>query len=161
VLLTVTSCLPRVGDSAYVTTKEIEEDEDVECPLEACEVCQKTRKMRGRKEVPLLECDQCLRGYHLDCVDPPLGDVPKVWPPTSFLPASDWGRSIDCSRTLLPLHMGHLFRFHAQLFGNETHGGSQSVPQRVPSGMLGPLAGRYAHGVASFIVVPFYSPCLF
>ncbi len=27
---------------------------------------------------PMLECGGCLRGYHLDCLDPPLPAVPKV-----------------------------------------------------------------------------------
>ena len=48
------------------------------CELEVCEVCEVTKKRRGRKEVPMLECDKCLRGYHLDCLDPPLAAVPEV-----------------------------------------------------------------------------------
>lgn len=28
--------------------------------------------------VPMLECGSCLRGFHLDCLDPPLGAVPKA-----------------------------------------------------------------------------------
>lgn len=66
----------QVGDAAFVTMDPDEQDavEDDE----ACEVCGKASKRAGRKEVPLLECDGCLRGYHLDCLDPPLADVPKV-----------------------------------------------------------------------------------
>ena len=75
-VLSKANCLCRVGDSAYVTMNVDEDGE--ECDLEACEMCQRTRKMRGRREVPLLECDQCLRGYHLDCLDPALEEVPKV-----------------------------------------------------------------------------------
>ena len=66
----------RVGDSAYVVMKDNPSRE--ECELEVCEVCEKTSKKRGRREVPMLECDQCLRGYHLDCLDPPLQAVPEV-----------------------------------------------------------------------------------
>jgi len=32
----------------------------------------------GEALVPMLECGGCLRGYHLDCLDPPLPAVPKV-----------------------------------------------------------------------------------
>ena len=28
--------------------------------------------------VPMLECGSCLRGFHLDCLDPPLDAVPKA-----------------------------------------------------------------------------------
>ena len=46
---------------------------------EPCEVCHKAvRRARGGVEVPLLECAQCLRGYHLACLDPPLDSVPQV-----------------------------------------------------------------------------------
>ena len=61
------------------------------CPLqggddqrEACEVCGRCDKRqgpgRGRAAplVPLLECDRCLRGFHLDCLDPALPAVPEV-----------------------------------------------------------------------------------
>lgn len=43
-----------------------------------CEVCLKTDKKRGRRLIDLLECDRCLCGYHLDCLDPPLASVPDV-----------------------------------------------------------------------------------
>ena len=33
------------------------------------------------EEQPMLECDRCLEGCHLGCVDPPLNEVPDVsWP---------------------------------------------------------------------------------
>ncbi len=66
----------QVGCSAYVV---IDPEAGAEaCELEVCEVCQVTKKRRGRKEVPMLECDKCLRGYHLDCLSPPLDAVPEV-----------------------------------------------------------------------------------
>ena len=65
-----------IGCSAYVVVNPQTAEDAWE--LETCEVCKRTSKKRGRKEVPLLECDQCLRGYHLDCLDPPLSDVPEV-----------------------------------------------------------------------------------
>lgn len=41
-------------------------------------MCNKADKKRGKRFVELLECDRCLRGYHLDCLDPPLDTVPEV-----------------------------------------------------------------------------------
>ena len=32
----------------------------------------------GAGLVPMLECGGCLRGFHLDCLDPPLAAVPKA-----------------------------------------------------------------------------------
>lgn len=49
--------------------------------LEVCEVCNKAEKRRGQKVIHLLECDRCLRGFHLDCLKPPLPAVPKVGSP--------------------------------------------------------------------------------
>lgn len=66
----------QVGCSAYVVIEA--EAGAAACELEVCEVCELTKKKRGRKEVPMLECDKCLRGYHLDCLDPPLAAVPEV-----------------------------------------------------------------------------------
>ena len=65
-----------VGCSAYVVLDAEASTADSE--LEVCEVCQKTYKKRGRKEVPMLECDKCLHGFHLDCLEPPLKAVPEV-----------------------------------------------------------------------------------
>ena len=48
---------------------------------EPCEVCQlAVRRTKGR-EVPMLECERCLRGYHTSCLEPPLASVPKARPP--------------------------------------------------------------------------------
>ncbi|CAL8469764.1 g9306 [Coccomyxa elongata] len=65
-----------VGDCAYIVTDENFEDDSAEAE-EVCEVCNRADKKRGRRFVELLECDRCLRGYHLDCLDPPLDAVPE------------------------------------------------------------------------------------
>lgn len=70
-----------VGCSAYVVMDT--EASNAEYELEVCEICRKTVKKKGRKEIPMLECDKCLRGYHLDCLNPPLKDVPEVDPSNS------------------------------------------------------------------------------
>ncbi|KAL0033288.1 hypothetical protein WJX77_001908 [Trebouxia sp. C0004] len=61
-----------VGDSAYLRmTDDFDEDEFTE--LEVCQMCGHTEP----EEVPMLECNNCLLGYHLTCLRPPLTDVPK------------------------------------------------------------------------------------
>jgi hypothetical protein len=51
-------------------------------------VCGKLEKRRNGRKVALLECDKCLRGFHLDCLQPPLAAVPEVTPTSSNLPWS-------------------------------------------------------------------------
>ena len=38
---------------------------------------------RRKKLVEVLECDKCLRAFHLDCLAPPLTKVPEVRAPFS------------------------------------------------------------------------------
>lgn len=66
----------RVGDSAYIILEAGEYN--ISSDAEPCEVCGKVNKRLGRKDVPLLECDKCLRGFHLSCLVPPLQGVPDV-----------------------------------------------------------------------------------
>lgn len=62
-----------VGDSMYVRMKNsLNVDEFAE--EEVCQVCGQAEP----EKVPRLECDRCLQGYHLTCLDPPLTEVPKV-----------------------------------------------------------------------------------
>ena len=62
-----------VGDSVYVRmTNSL--DVDAFAEEEVCQVCGQAEP----EEVPRLECDRCLQGYHLTCLDPPLTEVPKV-----------------------------------------------------------------------------------
>lgn len=62
-----------VGDSAYlILTDDFDEDDFAE--EEVCQVC----KSAEPDNVPILECNKCLLGYHLTCLRPPLAEVPKV-----------------------------------------------------------------------------------
>lgn len=62
-----------VGDSAYLKmTDDFDEDDFAE--EEVCQVCGSSEPL----DVPLLECNKCLLGYHLTCLKPPLVAVPKV-----------------------------------------------------------------------------------
>ncbi len=62
-----------VGDSAYLRmTDDFDEDEFTE--VEVCQMCGHAEP----EEVPMIECNKCLLGYHITCLRPPLTDVPKV-----------------------------------------------------------------------------------
>ena len=50
-----------------------ERQDDFDTYPKNCQNCQKTS--RG---VPALGCDFCGSVYHLDCLDPPLCEIPKV-----------------------------------------------------------------------------------
>lgn len=83
----------RMGDHVYVRMREVgqETDDEVEC----CRVClvpagqegptqggpsPRRGKGRGRSKSAdwtMLECDGCLGGFHLRCLDPPLLTVPE------------------------------------------------------------------------------------
>ena len=56
--------------------------QDFKDERELCEVCGKIEKhikARGkRKEIPLLECDKCLRAFHSDCCTPSVRTIPEV-----------------------------------------------------------------------------------
>ena len=62
-----------VGDSAYLRmTDDFDEDDFTE--VEVCQMCGHAEP----EEVPMLECNKCLLGYHITCLRPPLTNVPKV-----------------------------------------------------------------------------------
>ncbi|CAH8276669.1 unnamed protein product [Arabidopsis lyrata] len=62
-----------IGDHVYVKRREDtnsdEEEEDPE--IEDCQMCFKSDTNI------MIECDDCLGGFHLNCLKPPLKDVPK------------------------------------------------------------------------------------
>ena len=62
----------RVGDSAYLKMTEDFEDDFAE--VELCQVCGSAEPT----DVPMLECNKCLLGYHLTCLEPTLVEVPEV-----------------------------------------------------------------------------------
>ena len=59
------------GDCAYVIgdkTRDLDDDE-----LEPCGACGEC----GDEDDVMLECDACLRGWHMRCLHPPLDEVPE------------------------------------------------------------------------------------
>ena len=61
----------QVGDSAYVVMKPAEFNWEEE-EEEICQTC------GAAADETALECDNCLLGFHLKCLSPPLESIPKV-----------------------------------------------------------------------------------
>ncbi|GMQ00763.1 hypothetical protein CsSME_00047699 [Camellia sinensis var. sinensis] len=63
-----------VGDDVYVKRREEASSDDEDPEIEECRVCFKAGK------AVMIECDDCLGGFHLKCLKPPLKEVPeKDW----------------------------------------------------------------------------------
>ncbi|KAL5719567.1 Origin of replication complex subunit 1B [Ranunculus cassubicifolius] len=60
-----------VGDDVYVKRRENASSDDEDPEVEECRVCCKA----GR--ALMIECDDCLGGFHLKCLKPPLKEVPE------------------------------------------------------------------------------------
>ncbi|CAN4092009.1 unnamed protein product [Withania somnifera] len=61
-----------VGDDVYVKRREDVSSDEEDPEVEECRVCYKPA---GR--VIMIECDECLGGFHLKCLKPPLKEVPE------------------------------------------------------------------------------------
>ncbi|KAI4340545.1 hypothetical protein MLD38_025370 [Melastoma candidum] len=57
-----------VGDDVYVRRRE---DDDEDLDVEECRVCFEVGT------TVMIECDACLGGFHLECLNPPLEEVPE------------------------------------------------------------------------------------
>ncbi|XP_050363029.1 origin of replication complex subunit 1A-like [Argentina anserina] len=60
-----------VGGDVYVKRKEEEDGDEEVGEVEQCRVCFKSGK------AVMIECDDCLGGFHLKCLKPPLKEVPE------------------------------------------------------------------------------------
>ncbi|KAH7862007.1 hypothetical protein Vadar_033606 [Vaccinium darrowii] len=60
-----------VGDDVYVKRREEASSDEEDPETEECRVCYKA----GR--AVMIECDDCLGGFHLKCLKPPLKEVPE------------------------------------------------------------------------------------
>ena len=78
-LISVRVCfaLMQVGDDSYVIMdlKAFEASGGFEESDEPCELCGEAHQTDANL---LLECERCLRGFHMRCVTPPLCHVPEV-----------------------------------------------------------------------------------
>ncbi|CAM8886476.1 unnamed protein product [Rhodiola kirilowii] len=61
----------KVGDDVYVKRREEASSDEEDVDEEYCRVCFKIGKS------VMIECDDCLGGFHLKCVKPPLKEVPE------------------------------------------------------------------------------------
>ncbi|XP_075481211.1 origin of replication complex subunit 1-like [Primulina tabacum] len=60
------------GDDVYVKRREDAASDDEDPVVEECRVCFKPVGKRI-----MIECDECLNGYHLKCLKPPTKEVPE------------------------------------------------------------------------------------
>ncbi|KAE8037143.1 hypothetical protein FH972_009762 [Carpinus fangiana] len=78
-----------VGDDVYVKRREEASSDDEEPEMEDCRVCFKA----GR--AVMIECDDCLGGFHLKCLKPPLKEVPEGGWICGFCEARRSGKEIE------------------------------------------------------------------
>lgn len=60
-----------IGDDVYVKRREDADSDNEDPEVEECVMCFKA----GR--TVMIECDECLGGFHLKCLKPPLKEVPE------------------------------------------------------------------------------------
>lgn len=60
-----------IGDDVYVKRREDAESDNEDPEVEECVVCFKAGT------AVMIECDECLGGFHLKCLKPPLKEVPE------------------------------------------------------------------------------------
>uniref|UniRef100_A0A5B7BJE8 Origin recognition complex subunit 1 n=1 Tax=Davidia involucrata TaxID=16924 RepID=A0A5B7BJE8_DAVIN len=78
-----------VGDDVYVKRREDASSDDEDPVVEECWVCLKA----GRKV--MIECDDCLGGFHLKCLKPPLKEVPEGDWICGFCQARKLGKKVE------------------------------------------------------------------
>ncbi|KAF5740602.1 origin of replication complex subunit 1B-like [Tripterygium wilfordii] len=81
-----------VGDDVYVKKREGASSDDEDPDIEECRVC----FMAGK--TLMIECDECLGGFHLKCLKPPLKDVPEGEWICTFCEARKLGKAIEFPR---------------------------------------------------------------
>ncbi|XP_065866888.1 origin of replication complex subunit 1B-like [Euphorbia lathyris] len=77
-----------VGDDVYVKRREDANSDGEEPEVEECRVCFKAGKS------VLIECDDCLGGFHLKCLKPPLKMIPEGDWICGFCEAKKLGKDI-------------------------------------------------------------------
>ncbi|WCJ36901.1 origin recognition complex 1 [Euphorbia peplus] len=78
-----------VGDDVYVKRREDGESDGEDPEVEECRVCFKAGK------AVMIECDDCLHGFHLNCLKPPLKMVPDGDWICGFCEARKLGKDIE------------------------------------------------------------------
>ena len=78
-----------VGDDVYVKRREDASSDDEVQEIEECRVCFKAGKS------VMIECDDCLGGFHLKCLKPPLKVVPEGDWVCGFCEARKSGKEVE------------------------------------------------------------------
>lgn len=78
-----------VGDDVYVKRREDASSDDEYTEVEDCRVCFKSGK------AVMIECDDCLGGFHLKCLKPPLKEVPEGDWICGFCDARKMGKKVQ------------------------------------------------------------------
>ncbi|XP_031281563.1 origin of replication complex subunit 1B-like [Pistacia vera] len=115
-----------VGDDVYVKRREDASSDDEDPEVEECRVCFKA----GRSV--MIECDDCLGGFHLKCLKPPLKQVPDGDWVCTFCEARKMGKEVELPkppegkkrvRTMREkLLSSHLWAAHIQSMWKEVDG---------------------------------------
>ncbi|XP_010519744.1 PREDICTED: origin of replication complex subunit 1B-like [Tarenaya hassleriana] len=79
----------QVGDDVYVKRREDESSDNEDPETEECRICFKS----GNRV--MIECDDCLGGFHLKCMKPPLKDVPEGDWICGFCEAKKLGETVE------------------------------------------------------------------
>ncbi|KAG4978787.1 hypothetical protein JHK84_038479 [Glycine max] len=78
-----------LGDDVYVKRREDASSDDEDPEMEECRMC-----FSSNDEV-MIECDDCLGGFHLKCLRPPLKDVPEGDWICGFCEARKMGKEVQ------------------------------------------------------------------
>ncbi|GKV22250.1 hypothetical protein SLEP1_g32132 [Rubroshorea leprosula] len=78
-----------VGDDVYVKRREDASSDNEDLEMEECRVCFKAGMS------VMIECDDCLGGFHLKCLKPPLKEVPEGDWICVFCEAQKLGKQIE------------------------------------------------------------------
>ncbi|XP_052192375.1 origin of replication complex subunit 1B-like [Diospyros lotus] len=115
-----------VGNDVYVKRREDGSSDDEDPEIEECRVCFKAGK------AVMIECDDCLGGFHLKCLNPPLKEVPEGDWICGFCEALKLGKKVEFpvppkgkkrARTLREkLLFSHLWAAHIESIWKEVDG---------------------------------------
>lgn len=77
-----------VGDDVYVKRREDASSDDEDPEVEECKLCFKVGTAL------MIECDDCLGGFHLKCLKPPLKEIPEGDWICGFCEAKKLGKTV-------------------------------------------------------------------
>ncbi|XP_073103764.1 origin of replication complex subunit 1 isoform X1 [Elaeis guineensis] len=78
-----------VGDDVYVKRREGAESDDEDPEVEACRICFQSGRL------VMIECDDCLGGFHLKCLKPRLKKIPEGEWICRFCEARKMGKEVE------------------------------------------------------------------